>query len=338
MINSELNISEEAPGLSEEDLVSMYRYMLLARLLDERFWELARQGRVRFAVPHSGHEAFNAGFAFAIKRGIDYASSHYRALAALLVIGLTPREIACAQYSKAPDPGSGGILPYSHWSCSRLKITSIAGPQPNHLTHAVGVALGCKIEKEAAVTWASCGDGGASKGEWHEALNFAAIHRLPMVFSVETNGYTQSVPLRLQSANPEIYQRAQGYAIPGYRVDGFDPLAVYRIALTTLEAARAGKGPSLVEATLYRFFPNTSNDNDMLYRSSEEVQRMREKDPLPVFRDRLIRAGLLSETVAAELITELTAQVSDAITFAESAAFTDPAVLFQHVYATRDRN
>jgi 2-oxoisovalerate dehydrogenase E1 component alpha subunit len=316
-----------------EELRAAYRWMLLARWLDERMWQLIRQGKGHFAVPCQGHEAVGAGYALALRRGYDYVAPHYRDLSAMLAIGLTARDVLASFFARAADPCSRGRQPYAHWSSHRLRIISLQGPQPNHVTHGVGIAYGSRLQGEDCVTFIAYGDGGAQKGEVHEAMNFAAIHRLPCVFCCENNGYTQSVPLALQSAVPTIAHRAAAYGIPGVSVDGMDLLAVYRAAAAAVARARSGAGPSLIEARVYRYLPNTSNDDDTRYRSRSEVAEWRAHDPVPRCRTALLAAGILTETQAAAIEAEVITTVDDAATWAETIPDPAPEDALRHTYA-----
>jgi 2-oxoisovalerate dehydrogenase E1 component alpha subunit len=309
------------------DLLRAYRTMTLARRLDEEMWRAARAGRAHFAVPCSGHEAVGAGYASALRPGHDFVAPHYRDLAAMLGLGLQAEEVMLHFFARAADPCSAGRQPYAHWGSRERRIISLQGPQPNHVTHAVGVAWGSRLLGEDSVTWIAFGDGGAQKGEVHEAMNFAAIHRLPCVFCVESNGYTQSVPSRLESAPVPIATRAAGYGIPGTEVDGMDVEEVHRVAVEAVERARAGEGPTLVEATCYRYLANTSNDDDSRYRSREEVERWRERDPL------LRAARKIGVEAAGKLDEEARAAAVAAVEWAEGQPPPDPAGVLEHVYA-----
>jgi 2-oxoisovalerate dehydrogenase E1 component alpha subunit len=195
------------------------------------------------------------------------------------------------------------------------------------VTHAVGVAWGSRLLGEDSVTWISFGDGGAQKGEVHEAMNFAAIHKLPCVFCIENNGYTQSVPSRLESARPDLVARAAGYGIPGEQVDGMDVEAVFAAAGRAVERARSGLGPSLVDARCYRYLPNTSNDDDSRYRPREEVEEARKRDPIVLLRAKLPAAT--ADAIDEEAMTEAAA----AAEWAEAQPDADPSTVMQHTYA-----
>ncbi len=316
------------------DPVAIYRTMLLARLVDERIWQLNRQGRAHFAVPCAGHEGAAAGFAFALDPARDYLVPHYRDLAALFVFGVTPRDIFCHLFARANDPMSGGRQMFAHWGDAAHHILSISSPQPNHVTHAVGIALAAKIRHSDAVTWTGFGDGSSSKGDVHEAMNFAAVHKLPVVFCCENNGYAISVPQQKQMAVRDLADRAAGYGMPGCVVDGNHALDVYEAARQAVERARSGGGPTLVEIKVYRYLPHTSNDDDRRYRSRDEVDRARANDPVVLFRQRLIEQALLDDARDADLRQELQAAVDEAQAYAESCPAPTPNDAFAHVYAS----
>lgn len=327
------------PGLREytgrglmEDPVSqsnrrLFELIALARRLDEHMWRYARTGQAHFAVPCSGHEAIGAGYGTALVPGRDFVAPHYRDLSAVLAMGLTARDAMLHFFAKAADPCASARQPYAHWGSRRLGIISLQGPQPNHVSHAVGVAWGSRLLGQESVTWISFGDGGAQKGEVHEAMNFAAIHRLPCVFCIQNNGYTQSVPSYLESSMPELWRRAAGYGIPGELVDGMDAEAVHAAASRTVERALHGEGPSVIEARCYRFLPNTSNDDDTRYRSREEVDEWRRRDPLVIMRGRLPEAEADAIEEEAETIA------AEAAAWALEQPDGDPDTIFEHTYA-----
>lgn len=320
--------SPAGAGEATFDPARAYRLISLGRHLDEEMWRLARAGRAHFAVPCSGHEAIGAGYGLALRTGYDFIATHYRDLTAVLAAGVTPREVFLHFFAKAADPFTHGRQPYAHWGSRERRIVSLQGPQPNHATHAVGIAWGSRLLGEDSVTWISFGDGGAQKGEVHEAMNFAAIHRLPCVFCIETNGLTQSVPIALESASTTLVDRAAGYGMPGERVDGDDAEAVWNAARRAIDRARSGAGPSLLEATCVRFLGNTSNDDDSRYRRREDVDAgRREHDPLTRMR------GRLPDATADAIDEESLTTAREAAEWAEAQPGGDPAELATHTYA-----
>lgn len=326
----------DIPDPPAEDLLMAYRWMLLARRLDECMWQLIRQGKGHFAVPCQGHEAVGTGYALALRRGYDYIAPHYRDLAAVLAYGITARDALGSFFARDADPNSRGRQPYAHWGSQKLHIISLQGPQPNHVTHAVGVAYAAKLLREDSVTLMAYGDGGAQKGETHEAMNFAAIHHLPCIFCCENNLYTQSVPLALESSVASIAARAAAYGLPGASVDGMDTLAVYRVMAAAAARARRGDGPSLVEARVYRYRPNTSNDDDTRYRSREEVDEWRRRDPLTRFRAELEQREILSGKQADEMEHEIAEIVDDAAAWAEATPDPAPRDALLHTWAEEE--
>jgi 2-oxoisovalerate dehydrogenase E1 component alpha subunit len=320
-----------APQLDR--LVGAYGWMVTARRVDDIMWTLRRQGKGHFVVSCAGHEAIGAAAGLAVDPDQDWLAPHYRDLTACLAWGLQPREVMAHYFGRAADPCTGGRQPYAHWGSTERHIVSQEGPQPNVVTHAVGLALANRRLGSPGVVWISFGDGGAQKGEVHEAMNFASIHRLPVVFCVQNNLYTQSVPLRLESSVVDLSLRAPGYGLPGVSVDGMDLLAVYGAAETAIARARAGDGPTLIEARAYRYMPNTSNDDDTRYRSREEVAEWRRRDPIPRLRAHLLESGALTEKTATALESEIAAQVAEAAEWAEGQPDGQPEDVLLHTWA-----
>jgi 2-oxoisovalerate dehydrogenase E1 component alpha subunit len=305
-----------------------YRAISLARALDERMWRLARAGRAHFAVPCSGHEAIGVGYALAMRPGVDWLSPHYRDLAALLVLGMTPREVMLCFFSRPSDPNARGRQPYAHFGSRRLHVLSQQGPQPNHCSHGVGCAWGSKLLGDGSVSVIAFGDGGAQKGEVHESMNVAAIHQLPCVFVVHRNGWTQSVKRSDEYATETLVARAAGYGVPGIAVDGSDVEAMYGAASEAFARARAGEGPTLIDAACVRFMPNTSNDDDTRYRDRTELEAQRATG------DPLLRARALVDAAwAASVDAENAATAEEAAEWAEAQPLGDPATVMEHIYA-----
>jgi 2-oxoisovalerate dehydrogenase E1 component alpha subunit len=317
------------------DLLRAYRWMIVARRIDETLWTLRRQGKGHFVVSSAGHEAIGAAAGLAVDPARDFLAPHYRDLAACLAFGLQPREVMAHYFGRAADPCTGGRQPYAHWGSTERHILSQEGPQPNVVTHAVGVAFANRVLDDAtsAVVWIGFGDGGAQKGEVHEAMNFASIHRLGVVFCVQNNLYTQSVPLRLESSVTNLSLRAAGYGMPGASVDGMDLLAVYDAAATAVQRARSGEGPSLIEARAYRFMPNTSNDDDMRYRSREEVEEWRKRDPIGRLREHLSNAAGITESRLKAIEQEVAEEVVEAAAWAEAQPDAPPEHALSHTWA-----
>ncbi len=320
--------------LPAEQLRQMYELMATARMLDERMWLLNRAGQAAFVISCQGHEAAQAGAGFALQPEKDFLLPYYRDLALALHFGLTPRDIMLGLLGKHGDPTSEGRQMPAHYGSRKHHIITGSSPVANHLPHAVGVALASKLRGEDAVSLTCTGEGGSSQGDFHEALNFAAIHKLPVIFMIENNGWAISVPQKHQMAIEHVSQRAAGYGMPGVTVDGIDPLAVYTAVSEAVARARRGEGPTLIEAMVHRFTAHSSDDDDKTYRELEEMKEERSHDPVKNFRARLIDEGVLSEDDASEIEARIKAVVNDATDFAEKAPYPDVAELTTNVYGS----
>ncbi|MGH7692654.1 MAG: thiamine pyrophosphate-dependent dehydrogenase E1 component subunit alpha, partial [Candidatus Dormibacteria bacterium] len=203
------------PGLTRDRLRDMYRDMLLGRLLDQRVLVLNRQGRAPFAISGQGHEAAQVGVGYALRRDYDWIVPYYRDISLVLVMGMEPKDQLLAALAKAGDPNSGARQMPAHYSSRAHNIVTGGSPVATQILHAVGVALAFKYRREDRVVVVSVGEGGTSEGDWHEGLNWAAIHQLPVIFLIENNAYAISVPQSLQMAVDHVAQRAAGYGMPG---------------------------------------------------------------------------------------------------------------------------
>ncbi|MBI3647606.1 MAG: thiamine pyrophosphate-dependent dehydrogenase E1 component subunit alpha [Actinobacteria bacterium] len=323
----------DALGLSVDDLLAMHRAMVTARLLDEAAFRQNRMGRAPFVVPVSGHEGCQIGTAWPMRKGIDIWLPYYRDLGVVLVAGMTPYEVFLGIFAKADDPSSGGRQMPAHWGSRRLGIISGSSPIATQVPHASGIAYAAKYRGEDAVVACWFGEGATSEGDWHEGLNFAGIHKLPVVFVCENNHYAISVPQSKQMAVENVADRAPGYGFPGVVVDGNDVLACYGAMKEAHERARRGEGPTLIECKTYRYFPHTSDDDDKSYRSREEVEEARTHDPIAGFERYLADRGILDLPGAASVRAEVKEQIDGAITAAWEAPDPEPESALGHVFA-----
>ncbi|GAB4434701.1 MAG: thiamine pyrophosphate-dependent dehydrogenase E1 component subunit alpha [Chloroflexi bacterium OHK40] len=335
-----VSITDHAPGTADAGaelpattLREMFRCMVLARALDERMWLLNRAGKAPFVISCQGHEAAQVGAAFALTRGKDVTLPYYRGLATVLVMGMTPEEVMLALFARATDPNSGGRQMPAHYSSRRLKIITQSSPVGTQIPHAAGVGLAEKIKGGDAVVWTSFGEGTTSQGDFHEGINLAAVHRLPVIFQCENNEYAISVPQHQQMAVRSVADRGPAYGIPGISVDGTDVLAVYEVTRRAVERARRGDGPTLIEARVVRLTAHSSDDNDRTYRSPRELQSTRRSDPIARFAAYLHEHDLLSEAEERELRAQVAAEVDAATEAAERAPLPEPESLLNHVYA-----
>ena len=320
-------------GLDNDQLLAMYRMVALTRAVDERMWILNRAGRIPFVISGQGHEGAQVGVTWALRKGHDWIAPFYRSIAMCMTFGMSARDIMLAQYARASDPSSGGRQMPGHYGDRRHNLLSVSSPVATQILHAVGIALAAKIRHTGQVALAAMGEGSSNQGDVHEALNFAAIHKLPFIFLVENNGYSISVPAAMELAVPDVAARAAGYGMPGVVVDGSDVIACYQAARTAIERARAGDGPTLIEAKVTRLTGHSSDDQQTKYRSAEDLSAGQSHDCLPVFREQLRRAGVLTEPIEAALAAEIAAIVTDATDFAEAEPDPQPSTAMRWVYA-----
>ncbi len=321
-----------ALGLGKDQLLDMYYKMFLARTVGQRERMLNRMGKGPFAVTGEGHEAAQVGTAFALTPGKDWALPYYRDLGVALTLGMTPLDLLDSHLSRARSIESGGRNMPSHFSSPALHIVSGSAPVATQVTHAVGVALASKLRGlgEVAVTY--FGDGGTSVGDVHEAMNFAGVHKCPVIFVCENNQYAISVPWRKQSAVDNVAVRAQGYGFPGVTVDGNDVLAVYAAAREAVDRARRGEGATFIEAKTYRIVPHTSDDDDRRYRTREEVEAWTAKDPLTRHQAWMEEHGVATKQEIEAVQTKALQEVDEATKQAEAAPPVDPATALLHVF------
>ncbi|MCH7786605.1 MAG: thiamine pyrophosphate-dependent dehydrogenase E1 component subunit alpha [Chloroflexi bacterium] len=322
-----------ASGLTHWDLLEMYGTMVMARALYERMWLLNRSGKAPFIVTGEGHEAAQVGSAYAVREGYDFMLPYYRDLGVVLTLGMTPQEVMLNLFNRAADPNGGGRQMPSHWSHPDLRIVSHSSPVATHILHAVGIAHAARIKGEDTVAMAYFGDGATSKGDFHEGLNWAAVFKLPVIFVCENNGYAISVPSSRQVPVKRVAQRASAYGIPGVTVDGGDVVEVFEATQEAVSRARRGEGPTLIEAVTYRFKPHTSNDDDSVYRSREEVEAARKRDPITRLRAYLLKTGALSEEEDEAIKIRIRGEIDEAEAFAEASPLPRPEDALLYVCA-----
>lgn len=319
-------------GLSDEMVLDMFRTMLLARRIDERMWLLNRSGKIPFVISCQGQEAAQVGAAFALDRKLDYVLPYYRDVGVVLAFGMTARDLMLSGFAKLEDPNSGGRQMPGHFGQKRNRIVTGSSPVTTQVPHAVGIALAGKMNREKLVTFVTFGEGSSNQGDFHEGINFASVHKLPVIFMCENNKYAISVPISKQLACENVSDRAIGYGIPGVTVDGNDPLAVYQAVKEAADRARAGHGPTLIETVSYRLTPHSSDDDDRVYRTQEEVAEAKIKDALFTFSQYLKDVGVMDEDREKQLNEEVMQIVNEATDYAEQAPYASPEYAMKHVY------
>ncbi|KFN02919.1 thiamine pyrophosphate-dependent dehydrogenase E1 component subunit alpha [Bacillus clarus] len=323
----------EELGLSDEQVLEMFRTMLLARKIDERMWLLNRAGKIPFVISCQGQEAAQVGAAFALDREKDYALPYYRDMGVVLAFGMTAKELMLSGFAKAGDPNSGGRQMPGHFGQKKNRIVTGSSPVTTQVPHAVGIALAGKMEKKDLVTFVTFGEGSSNQGDFHEGANFAGVHKLPVIFMCENNKYAISIPVEKQLACKNVSDRAIGYGMPGYTVDGNDPLAVYKAVKEAADRGRRGEGPTLIETVSYRLTAHSSDDDDRVYRDKEEVEEAKKNDSIITFAAYLKEVGVLTEESEKQMLDELMHIVNEATEYAENAPYAAPEDALKHVYA-----
>lgn len=323
----------QALGLSDEEVLEMYKNMLLARKIDERMWLLNRAGKIPFVISCQGQEGAQVGAAMALNREKDYIAPYYRDIGMVIVFGMTARDLMMSGFAKADDPNSGGRQMPGHFGSRRRRILTQSSPVATQVPHAVGVALGAQMDGEKIVSLTTFGEGSSNQGDFHEAANFAGVHKLPVIFMCENNKYAISVPVKKQLACKNVADRAQGYGMPGVTVDGNDPLAVYEAVKQAADRARRGEGPSLVETVSYRLTPHSSDDDDMTYREKAEVEEAKNKDAIRTFAAYLREVKVMTEEKEKEINEHVEQQVDEATDDAENAPYAEAESALKYVYA-----
>jgi 2-oxoisovalerate dehydrogenase E1 component alpha subunit len=323
-------------GLSDQDVLDMYYYIVLARALDDRMWILQRAGKAMFVISGAGHEGCQVAAMWPMDKRRDWLVPFYRSVAACLVKGMSPTDLLLGLFARATDPSSGGRQMPGHYGHPRWKILSTSSPVGTQYPHAVGIAYAAKLRKTGEVTMVSVGEGGTSEGDWHEALNFGAIHKCPVLFIVENNELAISVPLRKQMAVESVALRAAGYGIPGVRADGSDVLECYRVAREAYDRVRRGEGPTLIEYRVPRLGSHSSDDQQERYRSKEELEQVRRRDPLQTFRAYLESVGVLGEAKVKEITDRVRREIDQATDEADRAPLPEAASAARHVFAEGD--
>ncbi len=326
-------LHHDSLGLTGEDVLKMYETMLLARRLDERMWLLNRAGKIPFVISCQGQEAAQVGAAFALDHTKDYIAPYYRDMGVVLHFGMTARDLMLSAFAKAEDPNSGGRQMPGHFGQKKNRILTGSSPVTTQVPHAVGVALAGKMQRKDFITFVTLGEGSSNQGDFHEGANFAGVHKLPVIIMVENNQYAISVPVERQLACAKVSDRAIGYGMPGVTVDGKNPLEVYKVVKEAAERARRGEGPSLIETLTYRLTAHSSDDDHRQYRTTEDIEEGRAKDPVLLFKSYLIETGVATEHELETLNNKIIEIVNDATDYAEAAPYATPEHALRFVYA-----
>jgi len=318
--------------IEKEDLLRLYYFLKLTRSLEDRITAMYRQGRILGGVwTSNGMEAISVGYACALEKN-DIIAPYFRDMGAFLVKGITPRRIM-AQYLGKKTGVTGGKEGNVHVGDINLGVLGYPSHLADNYPVAVGVALSFKIRGEQRVVAACTGDGGTSRGDFHEALNMASVWKVPVVFFCNNNQYAYSTPVKLQMAIKNVAERALAYAIPSEIVDGNDVVAVYQAARNAYERARLGEGPSFIECKTMRMHGHSEHDAAK-YVPRELIDEWKKKDPVINMERHLISNNIAKEEKLKEIGEQVVKEIEDAVEFAEQSPLPEGKEAIEGVYST----
>jgi len=320
------------PGLSDEELLHCYSTMVRVRAFDETCLKLQRSGRIGFSIPNLGIEATQVGAASAMRRS-DWIFPSYRDFGMALYHGVTPLDMMHNMFGNARDTARGRQMPVHFSFDEPIRFFSISSPIGTHIPQAVGAAYAAKLRGEDDVFLASFGDGGTSSLGFHSGLNFAGVWKAPIVFLCQNNGYAISCPSEKQTASEGFAIKGDAYGIPGVVVDGNDLLAVRKVMCEAVDRARAGDGPTLVEARTFRMGGHSTSDDPSRYVPKEVVDYWAARDPLPRFEKFLGGCGLWTPAHGTEVLEAAREEVSAAAKQAEGVGAPELESIFTDVFA-----
>lgn len=315
----------------QEGLLDAYRLMVLARATDERCLTLQRQGRIGFYAPLMGQEAAQIGASRALSPH-DWVFPAYRELAVALARGVPLRAIFDQLLGNADDQIKGRQMP-NHFGFREVNFVVASSPIGTQITQAVGAAMAAQRRKDPIVTIAFFGDGATSSNDFHAGLNFAGVFQTPTIFFCQNNQWAISLPRERQTHSATLAEKASAYGIPGFVVDGNDLNAVYSAVRDARERAVAGRGPTMIEAEVYRFGPHSTSDDPKRYRTDSEVAAAKERDPIGRLRAQLVAIGIWSDGSDQKLWEEVRSSVAQTFELAEKAPPLDPRSVFDDVFS-----
>ena len=318
------------PEVPDADALALFRNLLKVRLVDERMMKLQRQGRLGFYMLSIGEEATHLA-TYAL-RPSDWVFPSYREPGAAFSRGYSIRDYTNQLFGNVEDPVKGRQMPVHH-SARWANFVSISSPVGTQIPQAVGMAWAAKIMKQDDVALCYFGEGTSSTGQFHVGLNFAGVFKAPCIFLCRNNGWAISVPSSTQTAAKSFAAKAVGYGMPGIRVDGNDLLAVWQVASEAIDRARAGEGPTLIEAVTYRRAGHSSSDDPSVYRDPNEAKDWERHDPIERWKSYLAGRGLYSEATEAAYRKEIQDEIGAALAHAETLGPPPVESMFEDVYA-----
>ena len=336
VLDPEGHVIGQEPAIPDQDLVRLHCHLVRMRVLDQLMLSLQRQGRIGFYGTATGQEAAITGSAYAL-RPTDWVFPALREMGVSLWRGTTIKEMVCQLMGNSGDVLIGRQMP-CHFSDRKVLSVAWSSCIATQLPHAMGAAWAAKLMKHDTVMMGYLGDGATSTGDFHAAANFAGVRRLPVVLFCQNNQWAISVPLSAQTASESIAIKATAYGIQGVRVDGNDLLAVVAATREAVERARAGEGPTLIEALTFRIGGHSSSDDPTRYRDAALVGEWERRDPVQRFRFYLRSKGLLKDGDEEAWTRELEEEIATAVREAEALPPPGLETMFSDVYARMPRH
>ncbi len=329
--NAEKKITLKEIGLPEQTVFGLYVSLLKTRMLDERLRKLFRQGR--FAGTYFsavGQEATTVGPTYGL-RDDDIIGPSHREIGASVTKGVPLKTIVAQVYARRNSPDRGKTHP-CHYGLREKGVITPASTVAGQTVVATGCAMAFKMMKKDNVAVAFFGEGATSRGGWHEALNYAGVHKLPIIYVCQNNLWAESVPFKLQSAVEKFSERAKAYGFPGVTIDGNDVIAVHKTAQQAIARARAGEGPTLIECLTYRWYGHSEID-PADYRSNEELAEWKKKDPVQRAENLLFDLGILSKDKREALVEQIEQEIEEAVAESEKEKYAEPEEAYRDVYS-----
>lgn len=309
------------PKMPNDKLIEMYKWMVLARIFDNKMFSLQRQGRLGTFAQIKGHEAVQIGAGFALEKD-DWVVPYFREQAITMLRGVPMENIL--MYYGGDERG--------HAYKKGWNVLPVCIPVATQLPHATGLAWSFKMQKKKSVVLTFCGDGATSPGDFHEALNFASVYKVPVVFICQNNQYAISVPLSQQTASETIAQKSIAYGMPTIKVDGNDIFAVYKAVKDAVDNARAGNGPFFIECLTYRLTDHTTSDDASKYRSDKELKYWEDREPIKRFKAYIEKNKLWDKNKEEQLLKDAENKVNEAVKKAENVPAPTYEDFFKNTY------
>ncbi len=324
-------------GLTKSKIIHAYKSMLLTRFTDDRIDTLIKQGKAAFLISGSGHEAIQVALAMAMEAGKDWFFTYYRDNAIATALGITPEMIFQHIMGRATDPFTGGRQMAMHLGSAQLRMPTASSPTGSQYLQAVGAAMSAVFRKTDEVVYVGGGEGSTSEGEFFEAINWAARKKLPVIFCIQNNGFAISVPVEQQTAGASVYKVVAGFeGLHRFHIDGTNFMESYSTAKEAVRLARNGEGPSFIYADVVRLRSHSASDAQEKYRSKEEIERDRLKDPIAWLEKFMMGKNMIDEDGIQEIRKEINEIVLKAADDAFKQPLPDPADIEKYLFCPEE--